>query len=82
MIATFEDISLRIDITSVIAGSMDVKALFSILRANKTTDAMTKEIGKPDIKIDGVNWAETGKLLTTCITKDKVRELLYGRTGL
>ena len=75
MIAAFEDVNSKNGLSNLIVGSMDVKALYPSLLADETAAAIREEFENVDIKIEGVNWAEAGKLLTICLEKTEIERL-------
>ena len=75
MIAAFEDVYSKNGLSNLVVGSMDVKALYPSLLADETAAAFREEFENTDIKIEGVNWAEAGKLLTICLEKREIERL-------
>ena len=62
-------------LSNLIVGSMDVKALYTSLMADETAAAIREEFENTDIKIEGVNWTEVGKLLAISLDKEEIERL-------
>ena len=75
MIAAFEDVHSKNGLSNLVVGSMDIKALYPSLLTDETAAAIREEFENTDIKIEGVNWAEAGKLLTICLEKREIERL-------
>ena len=64
MIAGIEEkVNNRENISEMIVGSMDVRALYPSLLASTSTQIITEVFLETDIKIEGINWQEAGKYL-------------------
>ena len=61
-------------LSNLIVGCMDVKALYTSLMADETA-AAREEFENTDIKIEGVNWKEAGKILAISLDKEEIERL-------
>ena len=78
MIAAIEQLNTRDDITELIIGSMDVKALYPSLQAIPTTNIVTEVFTEVDMKVEGVDWAEAGKYLALNLSQKEISDLKIG----
>ena len=78
MIAAMEQLNTRDDITELIIGSMDVKALYPSLQAIPTTNSVTEVFTEVDMKVEGVDWAEAGKYLALNLSQREISDLKIG----
>ena len=64
MIAEMEEkVNTRNNITKMFVGSTNVRALYPSFLGKATTDIIQKVFMNSDIKVEGINWSETGKYL-------------------
>ena len=76
MIAGIEEkVNIRDDISEMIVGSMDVRALYPSLLASTSTKIITEVFMATDIKIEGINWQEAGKYLAINLNAQEVNDL-------
>ena len=75
LIAELEELNTKRDLTGRVVGSMDAKALFPSLQVHETATKIREVFETSQLKIEGIDWLEAGKLLAICTEEKELKDL-------